>query len=110
MRDNTAEPMHIPERFPPLETRIGHWSTSRLMAEAGRYAPFDYDSRRDDIIVGELLTRSDFRPDQLEPVLRKIRCLNKRAVIDGAARAQRSEEFAAAIEVYFAKRRDPCHM
>ena len=96
----------IPERFPPLRLRVCDWTTSRLILEAGRYPPFDYDPLRNSIIIRELMKRSDFNPDQLEPVLRKVRCLDKRAVIDGAAQAQRSEEFATAIEVYFAKRRD----
>ncbi len=109
MRDHYGGP-RIPERFPPLETRVGQWSTSRLMAEAGRYPPFNVDGRRDDIIIGELLRRNDFGPDQLEPVLRKIACLNEGAVLDGARAADRSEEFAAAIQAYFKKRRFACPM
>jgi hypothetical protein len=99
----------IPERFPPLETRIAAWPTSRLVEEIGKYVgTFLHPSeKRDYILFRELLTRDDFGPVDLKVLLsHRNACEWKqsaRSFTEAAAKAHRAEEFARLTEEYFSK-------
>jgi hypothetical protein len=59
----------IAERFPPLESRVGNWSTRRILDELG-HGGFDAD-RRDRILAKELMRRPVTDEELLEVLMRR---------------------------------------
>jgi hypothetical protein len=60
--------MSIPERFPPLEARVGNWPTQRILDELS-HGGFAADSR--DRILGRELMRREVAGEELLEVLRR---------------------------------------
>jgi hypothetical protein len=104
----------IPERFPPLEARIGAWPTRHLAEELMRPAEAPLPSgpnfvadpgssgKRESVLVRELMTRSDFGPGDLKILLSQSNaCASPYLpglLLKAAATAHRREEFAAAFD------------
>lgn len=94
----------IPERFPPLETRIGAWPTRRLVEELKKHPVNPW--KRTHVLLQELLTRTDFGPADLKVLLSQVNpCLwpDSRSLVEAAAKAHRAEEFVDVIKEHFSK-------
>ena len=66
----------LPERFPPLATRVKSWDTQRLLAETKRYDDMRVHAEnkvvlREDVILRELLERDDVPFDGFLDVLNR---------------------------------------
>jgi hypothetical protein len=55
------EAAYVPERFPPLSSRISVWSQAKLISEVGKMtaqpSPIRYFSNRDEILIQEIVNR-----------------------------------------------------
>lgn len=64
----------LPERFPPLATRVRSWTTAQLLAETKRGDSLRWEDKvleREAVILRELVTRGDLGVDDLSDVLKR---------------------------------------
>jgi hypothetical protein len=92
---NRQLPQPIPERFPPLVSRVGAWSVSRLLDELTR----NTGAARDSVLARELLTR-DPTNDEFLDLLESRRRYENGVVLAELVAAHQVARFEAAIRQY----------
>jgi hypothetical protein len=85
----------IPERFPPLESRVGTWSKQRLLQELAHQT----GARRDSVLAQELMKR-DVSNDELLVLLESRRRRENGAVLKAVAESGEMARFKAAVGEY----------
>jgi hypothetical protein len=88
----------IPERFPPLESRVGMWSKQRLLQELARQT----GARRDSVLARELMKR-DVSNDELLVLLESRRRRETGAVLKAVAESGEMTRFKVAVGEYLLK-------
>lgn len=87
----------IPERFPPLESRVGNWPKQRILDELG-HGGFAADSR--DRILAKELMRREVTDQELLEVLKRRQPDVSGALLDVIVREHQVAHFAGAIREY----------